>query len=126
MDWIEDMVSDLLSLFPEARRDELPLLRLSCLAKAVDSGLFKRLKARQLKDAFRTELNQYIAAGGIPANRKRTEEIVYHHRRLNDLALLIRLPMNGECRRMVSGAISDEGFALGDSYQAWIDHMLDR
>ena len=126
MDWIEDMVSDLLTCFPDARRQDLPLLRLSCLAKAVESKYFKKDRGRQLKDRFRTELNQYIAAGNIPAARNRTEEILHHHRRLLDLSLLTRLPMDDDSRRTVAGAISDEGFALGDSYQAWIDHMFDR
>lgn len=43
MEWIEDMVSDLLACFSEARWQDISLVRLAYLARAVNSGYFKKL-----------------------------------------------------------------------------------
>jgi hypothetical protein len=109
------MLSDLLSCFPEAHREDLPIIRMALLARAADSKFYKRQQARQLKDALHTELDQYIAAGNAPRNRKHTEEILHHRERIDEMALLVILPSDAESRSTLSRAIREERQALGDS-----------
>jgi hypothetical protein len=92
VEWIEEMVSEALSVLPDSLPQDRPLVRLAVLAKAVDSGLFKKECQKQLNDAIHTELGQYITSGSILSFRKRTEEMRHHAERIGELALLSALP----------------------------------
>ena len=127
MEWIEDMVSDMLSAVPDWTPADYSVLRLTVLAMAVDSKQFKKEKAKQLRDALRVGLNRHVAAGSIfPATGKHTDGILRHQRLIGDLALLVMAPLDRESRVIVARAIRDESWALSESYDAWVEHVLGR
>ena len=119
------MVSDAFSLFPDSLPRDRPLIRLTILARAVDLGLFKKDRLKQLRSAINTELSQYIASGNVPSFRKRTEEIRHHTERIGELALLSELPLDKDSRQSIGHAIVEERNALSDAYLAYVDHILE-
>lgn len=92
MEWVEELVSKLVSSLPGPEPTNRSFDRLAALSVINRSKRFRGSEMRGLREAFRGELNGYIAAGNRPsAGRTPTEEILHHHQRIDELTQLVEL-----------------------------------
>ncbi|MDG7011336.1 MAG: hypothetical protein JRN57_04365 [Nitrososphaerota archaeon] len=79
MEWIDELVSKLLSSLPGPEPENRSLDRLAELSAPIGSKRFRGPELKELRGALQGELNGHIAAGSAPqVGRTPTAEILHH------------------------------------------------
>ena len=132
---IEGMISDELSLLPdqEALQDRLvrQVARLAVLRRMIGNGSRNRAAAREAKEAFRKELDEYVSDARVRAVSKTwsgndIEVIVHHYGRILALSCAIEFSRAEAASRRIARLVRDETSGLCDAYHDWIARALDR
>ncbi len=129
MEWIESFLSDALSLLNDSGSflmpEERKLARLAVLSKATRVKGIETAHSREVREAFRRELDGFTAAQGVSPDHGTGREVNLHYGRILELTSALELTSGDYASTEIARALREEAGALCDAYSRWCDHMLD-